>query len=369
MSDIIEELSGRYSQDELSVTILREAAGVWSAKAHDSFQLYQVALRNGDGATAAQHYNRAKIFRNNMKEVNEVAAGVAFHENNKHRTDDVIDLHHLFVREAITSLTNHINTVRSSKNLSKLTVIVGRGHHSKNGPKLNGAVADFASKNNIPYDVDPKNPGRMLLWIANVSEIQHENHAGAKHSESSVYKYNRANMAKLSDYMVQIQHKKPRTKKNRKPKQQADDRMRVVAPQGKAIQKAKQKTAARNVADCPCTTPTHDATDALQDQLEHEPIDANEVMPDEISLSETAPTEFTSNMQRTENVEPKAKKGKTNRSIKVASSRKSRQIQRRDSTHISSNTFCFASNRFRRFISFLLYALIGVIILAGPIIF
>lgn len=115
--------------------------------------------------------------------------------------------------EAIEKLTNRINNAILWTNI--LTVIVGRGHHSENGPKLQTAVANFAFKNNIPCGFDPHNPGRMWLCLEGASGVQLPENESDEHSDSSMYIYNRANEgyeAKLSDYITQTQHKKQRSK-------------------------------------------------------------------------------------------------------------------------------------------------------------
>lgn len=140
----------------------REKANEWAEEMADQFRLARIAYANNDGHLAKQHSERAKYCRKLMEEANESAANMIFDINNENRSIDVIDLHGLYKAEAIAELKERINYA-AKKGVSKLTVIVGQGHHSESGPILKPAVVEFASRNFIPFSFPNKNSGRVDL--------------------------------------------------------------------------------------------------------------------------------------------------------------------------------------------------------------
>ena len=64
-----------------------------------------------------------------MREKNEQAANLIFKHFNDHRPSNVIDLHGLYVAEALKSLEGKLQACRAAK-ISQLTVITGMGNHS-----------------------------------------------------------------------------------------------------------------------------------------------------------------------------------------------------------------------------------------------
>lgn len=126
------------------------------------FRLSQLAYKNGDGKKANEYSIKGKECQMRMEEANDSAAHVVFAKNNDHRNVNEIDLHGLFVSEAIAKLSDRVAyAVRN--NIDKLTVIVGQGHNSEYGPKLKPAVVEFASASGIPLKLSFSNPGRIKL--------------------------------------------------------------------------------------------------------------------------------------------------------------------------------------------------------------
>lgn len=70
----------------------------------------------------------------------------------------IIDLHYLYVHAAIKKLQERISLVRR-KRLPHLDVIVGRGSHSKDGPKLKPAVAKFLLNGKFDFKLSASNEG------------------------------------------------------------------------------------------------------------------------------------------------------------------------------------------------------------------
>ncbi|CAN6641690.1 hypothetical protein TRVA0_018S02696 [Trichomonascus vanleenenianus] len=123
-----------------------------------SKQCYQ----NGDGEEAKRLSNEAKKHGDKMDEYNRQAAEYAFRENNADSHEDEIDLHGLYVKEAIEILETRISACKSRGD-SHLDVIVGKGLHSEHGAKIKPAVQQLCQKNHFKYAIDKHNAGVIVI--------------------------------------------------------------------------------------------------------------------------------------------------------------------------------------------------------------
>lgn len=92
----------------------------------------QAAYRAGNGALAKQLSNQAKSIHTKVDYHNREAARLHYANNNKNLPEDTIDLHGLFVKEAIQKVEEAVSKAKKEKKKS-LTVIVGAGNHSVDG--------------------------------------------------------------------------------------------------------------------------------------------------------------------------------------------------------------------------------------------
>lgn len=84
--------------------------------------------------------------------------------NNAGLPRDEIDLHGLFVEEAVEIVRARMQEERR-RGGKGLWVIVGKGNHSEGGvAKLKPAVEKFCREEGLVVSVDPRNEGRV--WIA-----------------------------------------------------------------------------------------------------------------------------------------------------------------------------------------------------------
>lgn len=93
--------------------------------------------------------NRAALY-------NRAAAKLIYKTNNHERGRDwdQIDLHGLFVREAVNSIKHTLRQLRgdpATRDHEYLTVIVGRGIHSQNGPVLGPAIKKLLESHGYEY--------------------------------------------------------------------------------------------------------------------------------------------------------------------------------------------------------------------------
>ncbi|KAJ7096376.1 hypothetical protein C8R44DRAFT_644060, partial [Mycena epipterygia] len=78
--------------------------------------------------------------------------------------DGVIDVHGLFIPEAIKKVETSLQTAIWDGR-KDLRVIVGRGLHSRDGPKLRPAIMKEMQKQSIPCQIQANNPGILILTV------------------------------------------------------------------------------------------------------------------------------------------------------------------------------------------------------------
>lgn len=155
-----------------------------AAEEQQLLQRTRNAYNSGDGAMAKCLSDKRKELQLLMEEANEKAANKIFEENNKNLSIDTIDLHGLYVREAIQKLSEHIS---NATNVQMMTVIVGQGRHSEGGPKIKPAVMQYAQDNHIPCYINFLNPGCINLDLSFYSPIEYSSseNSSSKKSENS----------------------------------------------------------------------------------------------------------------------------------------------------------------------------------------
>lgn len=142
----------------------RKQAREWASQRDLCFSYASDAFGNGNKEMAKYYSNLGKECRKQMEDANSSAACIIFEINNEELDADEVDLHGLFVNEAIAKLTERIDHARNN-GIDKLTVIVGQGNNSETGPKLKPAVTEFAVVNSIPYKLSVTNAGRIELKV------------------------------------------------------------------------------------------------------------------------------------------------------------------------------------------------------------
>lgn len=125
------------------------------------------AYQSGDKAEASALSQKSKMCQAEAERLNGEAASWVFRENNTDSAADEIDLHGLFVKEAIIALDARIQ-VCLQNNQPLLKAIVGKGLHSKTHiAKLRPAVMSHCNEQRIPVEIDSHNPGVVLIHLAN----------------------------------------------------------------------------------------------------------------------------------------------------------------------------------------------------------
>ncbi|KAG6813326.1 hypothetical protein H0H92_012139 [Tricholoma furcatifolium] len=129
------------------------------------FEQSHQAYTRGDGAQAKSLSNRGKEHQRQMELLNKQAADWIFIENNKDSKPGEVDLHGLYVKEAISRTDEAIEAAKL-KGASELRLIVGKGLHSKDGTaKIKPAIEELMQKHSLRAELDPYNAGVLIVHI------------------------------------------------------------------------------------------------------------------------------------------------------------------------------------------------------------
>jgi DNA-nicking Smr family endonuclease len=108
-----------------------------------------------------------------LREYNERAAHHIFKSKNPSYPSDLsqIDLHGLFVNEALVRTAEHLGACRK-KRIARTTIITGKGNRSRDGEaKIKPAVEAFLKRESgITTGVDRRNEGCLLIEFNDVEE-------------------------------------------------------------------------------------------------------------------------------------------------------------------------------------------------------
>ncbi|KAF4599559.1 hypothetical protein EYR40_006653 [Pleurotus pulmonarius] len=129
------------------------------------FEESQQAYTSGSKARAKELSNEGKNHKAVMEELNRQASEWIFTENNKDSMPGEVDLHGLYVKEAIAFTDRAIQEARSRGD-SEIHLIVGKGLHSRSGAKIRPAVEDLMSKHQLKAALDPDNGGVLIVQLS-----------------------------------------------------------------------------------------------------------------------------------------------------------------------------------------------------------
>lgn len=155
------------------------------------------AYKSGSKAEASEFSNKSKSLRAEADNLNEEAASWVFRANNTDSAADEIDLHGLYVKEAIIALDARLSVCKQH-NQPFLKAIVGKGLHSETHiAKLRPAVEKHCQEQGFQNEVDKHNPGVVIINTAGGS-------AGTLGSTYAVSGgYSAPNMAQQPQYQQQ----------------------------------------------------------------------------------------------------------------------------------------------------------------------
>ncbi|GBB92033.1 hypothetical protein RclHR1_19560001 [Rhizophagus clarus] len=130
---------------------------------NECFAQSQIAYKSRRGKEAKELSQKGKEHTKKMEQYNMKAVEAIFEENNKNRPMNELDLHGLYVKEALLKTESRIQYCKEHK-IDHLVIIVGRGKHSLNGvAKLKPAIADLMEK--YQFSCIPNKPTVGCLYV------------------------------------------------------------------------------------------------------------------------------------------------------------------------------------------------------------
>ncbi|KAJ3776478.1 hypothetical protein FB446DRAFT_721123 [Lentinula raphanica] len=130
-----------------------------------SFQESHEAYARGDGAGAKELSNKGKEHQRKMEQFNKQASDWIYTENNKDSKTGEIDLHGLYVKEAIERTDSAIVDAKH-RGESEIRLIVGKGMHSSGGvAKIKPAIEELMQKHQLVAELDPNNAGVLIVQL------------------------------------------------------------------------------------------------------------------------------------------------------------------------------------------------------------
>lgn len=148
------------SATQTSAESLRREAQQLRLEAQEVSKQSQHEYQFGSRAQAKVLSTKKSHLYQQMNDKNQQAAALIFEQNNQNRRKNSIDLHGLYVTEALTYLQQKLDQCRS-EGVIQLTVITGMGNHSPNNiAKIKPEVEKFARENHL--HITP-HPGHLVL--------------------------------------------------------------------------------------------------------------------------------------------------------------------------------------------------------------
>lgn len=148
---------------DITAEDLRRAAQGLQRERHEALKLAYNARKRGDYDAAAGYKQDIQRCQSGVEFLNKVAADVIFTKKNKGRPDGMVDLHGLYVGEALeyAELAFELAALEDDKTVH---FIVGKGLHAKDGKaKIRPALEKLCQERGFTYYLDPKNAGVLIV--------------------------------------------------------------------------------------------------------------------------------------------------------------------------------------------------------------
>jgi len=130
-----------------------------------AFEESHAAYARKDGAAAKELSSMGKAHQREMERLNAKASAWIFRENNQGRIPGEVDLHGLYVKEAIMHTDQSIAEAQFRGD-KEIRLIVGKGIHSpKHAAKLKPAIEELMQKHNLFAAIDPQNSGVLIVQL------------------------------------------------------------------------------------------------------------------------------------------------------------------------------------------------------------
>ncbi|KAG8711453.1 hypothetical protein FRC09_020586 [Ceratobasidium sp. 395] len=135
-----------------------------------AFDASHAAYEQGDGAEAKRLSDEGKRHKAEMERLNKEASDWIFQQVNMDSASDELDLHGLYVKEAIARTESAVQAAQSRGD-SQIRIIVGKGLHSQgHAAKLKPAIEELMVKYQLNAHIDPQNAGVLVVQLGGRGE-------------------------------------------------------------------------------------------------------------------------------------------------------------------------------------------------------
>ncbi|KAF8325154.1 uncharacterized protein EI90DRAFT_3073118 [Cantharellus anzutake] len=144
---------------------LRSRARAEGDKMAHCFDQSHRAYEEGDHVRAKELSNEGESHKTQMVRLNKEAEDWIFYQNNTDSAPDEIDLHGLYVHEAVERTEQAIQRART-EGKDHLNIIVGKGLHSEGHvAKVKPAIEELMRKHHLSAHLDPHNSGVLIVSL------------------------------------------------------------------------------------------------------------------------------------------------------------------------------------------------------------
>ncbi|KAI9463662.1 hypothetical protein BJY52DRAFT_1115514 [Lactarius psammicola] len=144
---------------------LREKARRSGGEMTEAYSQAESSQRMGDRWASQEYRQQGHAHKSAMEEFDKRAAKIIFREKNKNRRDGMIDLHGLYVAEAV-GFTNELLQSAGSRGDEVVRLIVGKGLHSDaGGAKIRPALENLCTERGLDHSLDPHNAGVLVVRL------------------------------------------------------------------------------------------------------------------------------------------------------------------------------------------------------------
>ncbi|KAH7926704.1 DUF1771-domain-containing protein [Leucogyrophana mollusca] len=159
------EDANQFNQHNEHYMSLRAKANQEGDQMAQCFQQSHEAYARHDGALAKELSLQGKQHEREMERLNAEASEWIFRENNTDSKPGEVDLHGLYVKEAIAFSDKAIKEARQRGD-SKIRLIVGKGLHSDGHvAKIKPALEELMRQHQVPAELDPHNAGVLVVHL------------------------------------------------------------------------------------------------------------------------------------------------------------------------------------------------------------
>lgn len=143
---------------------LRAEAQKYADERHEFLDASKNAFEAGDKAKAKELSEKGKAAGRKMEECNKKAAKAILKHRNAGYGDHYLDLHGLYLEEALTAFREKLIVLQKSKEEIVFEVIPGAGHHSKNKAVIKPKIIEELTANKS-VSFEEKNAGSIYVFI------------------------------------------------------------------------------------------------------------------------------------------------------------------------------------------------------------